>query len=170
MQPGEALGVAAQVAATLAGFAGIVVVFRPESARQWSALDRFRLRLLLSNSALPLGYSLFGILLLTIEPAPVGIWRWCSGFALLSQLPFVVVTGRSLREVPAADFLGVNKLIYYPIAVLGVIAMVLQVINFAVWKQFWPFFTAVFVHLIAAIVQFLRLLLLPPHISPGIRK
>jgi hypothetical protein len=37
MQPGEALGVAAQVAVTLAGFAGIVVVFRPESVHRWLA-------------------------------------------------------------------------------------------------------------------------------------
>lgn len=54
MEPGEALGLAAQVAVTLAGFAGVVVVFRPASVHQWSSLDRFRLRLLLSNSILPL--------------------------------------------------------------------------------------------------------------------
>ena len=35
MQPSEALGIAAQVAVTLAGFAGIVVVFRPDSVRRW---------------------------------------------------------------------------------------------------------------------------------------
>ena len=43
------LSVAAQVAVTLAGFAGIVVVFLTESVHQWSRADRFRLRLLLSN-------------------------------------------------------------------------------------------------------------------------
>jgi len=43
MQPDEALGVAAQVAVTLAGFAGVVVVFRPDSVHRWSRLDRFRL-------------------------------------------------------------------------------------------------------------------------------
>jgi hypothetical protein len=51
MEPNEALGIAAQVAVTLAGFAGIVVVFLPESVHQWSRVDRFRLRLLLSNVA-----------------------------------------------------------------------------------------------------------------------
>ena len=70
MQPSEALGVAAQVAVTLAGFAGIVVVFRPDSVHQWSALDRFRLSLLLMNSALPLGLAMFGMLMLSVEPAP----------------------------------------------------------------------------------------------------
>src|SRR6266480_3177798 len=65
MQPSEALDVAAQVAVTLAGFAGIVVVFRPQSIHEWSELDKLRLRLLLANSALPLVTSLFGILLQT---------------------------------------------------------------------------------------------------------
>ena len=50
MEPNEALGIAAQVAVALAGFAGIVVVFRPQSVHEWSRLDRFRLRLLLHNS------------------------------------------------------------------------------------------------------------------------
>lgn len=49
---------AAQVAVTLAGFAGIVVVLRPDSVHQWSALDRFRGSLLLMNSALPLGLAI----------------------------------------------------------------------------------------------------------------
>jgi len=55
MQPSEALGIAAQVAVTLAGFAGIVVVFRPDSVHRWSPLDKLRLQLLLTSSALPLG-------------------------------------------------------------------------------------------------------------------
>ena len=75
MEPGEALGLAAQVAVTLAGFAGVVVVFRPASVHQWSSLDRFRLRLLLSNSILPLAYSVIAIFLLTIKPSPDSIWR-----------------------------------------------------------------------------------------------
>ena len=51
MQPGEALDVAAQMAVTLAGFAGIVVVFRPQSVHKWLAIHKFRLRLLLANSS-----------------------------------------------------------------------------------------------------------------------
>jgi hypothetical protein len=47
MQPDEARGIAAQVAASPRRFAGVVVVFRPDSVHRWSRLDRFRLRLLL---------------------------------------------------------------------------------------------------------------------------
>ena len=86
MQPSEALGIAAQVAVTLAGFAGIVVVFRPDSVHRWSPLDKLRLQLLLINSALPLVESLFGMLLLTLDPPPASIWRWCSGVSFSAQV------------------------------------------------------------------------------------
>ena len=83
MEPGEAPGIAAQIAVALAGFAGVVVVFRRESVHEWSPIDKFRLRLLLTNSILPLAFCMIGLLLLTIRPAPAGIWRWCSGFAFV---------------------------------------------------------------------------------------
>jgi drug/metabolite transporter (DMT)-like permease len=70
MEPGEALGIAAQIAITLAGFAGVVVVFRRESIHEWSPADRLRLRLLLTNSILPLMLCMLGLLLLTIRPVP----------------------------------------------------------------------------------------------------
>lgn len=165
MQPGEALGVAAQVAVTLAGFAGIVVVFRPDSVHQWSALDRFRLSLLLMNSALPLGLSMFGMLMLSVEPAPASIWRWCSGVAFVAQVTVFNLMPKSRQRLSAVDMQAVNKWVFYGVGVITAAASALQVINFAVWNRFWPFFAAVFVHLFAALVQFLRLILLPPHRS-----
>src|ERR1051326_8014207 len=90
MEPGEALGIAAQIAVALAGFAGVVVVFRRESIHEWSPADRLRLRLLLTNSILPLVLCMIGVLLLTIRPLPTGIWRWCSGFAFVISLLFAI--------------------------------------------------------------------------------
>jgi hypothetical protein len=165
MQPSEALGVAAQVAVTLAGFAGIVVVFRPQSVREWSALDRFRLTLLLLNSAMPLGFALFGMLLLSVDPAPLSIWRWCSGFAFAGEVMAFVSMPNPRRRISTADLQTVNKFIFYGLAALATASAALQVFNFAVWNRFWPFFAAIFVHLSAAVIQFLRLLLLPPRDS-----
>src|SRR5215470_17751437 len=70
MEPGEALGIAAQIAVALAGFAGVVVVFRREAVHEWSGIDKLRLRLLLANSIVPLGLSMLGWLLLSIKPIP----------------------------------------------------------------------------------------------------
>ena len=46
---------------------------------------------------------------------------------------------------------------------LGTAALVLQVINLTVWNRFWPFFALIFMHLIAALAQFIRMVLLAPH-------
>lgn len=163
MQPGEALGVAAQVAVTLAGFAGIVVVFRPQSVHQWSALDKFRLQLLLTNSALPLADALFGMFLLTVTPSIPSIWQWCSGVAFSAQVLVIVLVRNPMRNIPREHFATVNRFLYYGVALLGTAAMALQSINMTRWNLFWPFFAMIFMHLIAALAQFVRMVLLPPH-------
>jgi hypothetical protein len=88
MEPGEALGVATQVAVALAGFAGVVVVFHSESVHEWSPVDKFRLRTLLGNSVLPLILCMIALLLLTVEPPILGLWRWCSGIAFIALLMY----------------------------------------------------------------------------------
>jgi hypothetical protein len=99
MEPGEALGIAAQIAVALAGFAGVVVVFRRESVHEWSPLDKLRLRLLLADSIVPLGLSMLGLLLLTIKPMPPGIWRWCSGIEFVLFLLFVIGNWKTFRRL-----------------------------------------------------------------------
>src|SRR3954465_4373589 len=99
MEPSEALGVAAQIGVALAGFAGVVVVFRREAVHEWSGIDKLRLRLLLANSILPLGLSMLGLLLLTAEPMPPGIWRWCSGITLVGTLLFVTEIVKFYRRL-----------------------------------------------------------------------
>ncbi|PYL95941.1 MAG: hypothetical protein DME28_00810, partial [Verrucomicrobia bacterium] len=63
MQPSEALSASAQVAVALAGFAGVVVAFRNRSVHEWSKIDKFRLRILLTNSAIPFVLSILGMVL-----------------------------------------------------------------------------------------------------------
>src|SRR5436190_8230523 len=93
----------------LGGFAGVVVVFRAESVHQRSRIDRFRLQLLLASSVSPLVYSLFAILLVTIPPPPESIWRWCSAFAVLFQVPLLIINSKMTRSLTCAEFKGVNK-------------------------------------------------------------
>src|SRR6184192_198738 len=88
MEPGEALTTAAQIAVALAGFAGVVVAFRSKSLHEWSPREQFRLWLLLGNALVPLFDCLLGMLLLAINPTPLSIWHWCSGFSLLLSFPF----------------------------------------------------------------------------------
>ncbi len=166
MDPGEALGTAAQVAVTLAGFAGVVVVFRRGSVHDWSAIDKLRLRFLLANSIFPLVFCMFGSVLLAINPPPVAIWRWCSGFTLLFLFAFAGATQGGFRFLPeqlkAKD---ASRRIFYPVAVLGAAMMLFQLYNVAILNVFWPFYAAIVFQLMVAMVQFARFILLPPH--PG---
>jgi polyferredoxin len=164
MEPGEALGIAAQIAVALAGFAGVVVVFRREAVHEWSGIDKLRLRLLLANSIVPLGLSMLGLLLLTIKPVPLEIWRWCSAMTFLGFLTFVVTTRKRFRRLNQQEVQrerGIRLVLYF-FGALGMAAMLLQVYNVALLGAFWPFFAAIVYQIIMAMAQFARMILLLP--------
>src|SRR6187200_685026 len=96
MEPTAALSASAQIAVAMAGFAGIVVALRNDSGHTWGEVETFWLRLLLLNSILPLGFSMFGLFLLTVPDVSPTIWRWCSGFAAMFLFPFAAMIGRTL--------------------------------------------------------------------------
>jgi hypothetical protein len=163
MEPGEALSTTAQIAVALAGFAGVVVVFRRESIHDWSPIDKFRLRQLLTNSILPLAFCMVGLLMLTIRPLPADIWRWCSGAAFVILLLFGIGTVKvfhrfDLQELHRA---GASRAVFYLTAAVGIAATLLQLYNAALLNAFWPFFTAIGLQLIAAMFQFARMVLAP---------
>ena len=122
-----------KVGVALAGFAGVVVVFRRESVHEWSGVDKLRLRLLLANSILPLGLSMMGLLLLTIKPTPPEIWRWCSAVALVVFLMFVATTGKSFRRLDLREVQRERgtRFMQYFFGALGMAAMLLQAYNVA---------------------------------------
>jgi len=163
MEPSEALSTASQIAVALAGFAGVVVVFRREAIHDWSALDKFRLRLLLANSVLPLGLCMMALLLLTVEPALTSVWRWCSGVAFVVFLAFGITVNISSRRLHLRQLQDASaNFIFHLFATLGWGAILLQLCNVALLGAFWPFFTGIVVQLIGAMFQFARMILQPP--------
>jgi hypothetical protein len=164
MGPGEALGIAAQVAVALAGFAGVVVVFRTESVHQWSAVDKFRLKLLLGNSVIPLILCLFGVFLLALNTPPVEIWRCCSGFAAAILFPYGVLMIRSARGLPRDQFFADRNaaLVFYPLFIVAWLVTFLQLYNLIFLGAFWAFFSSIVFQLLGGVIQFVRLIILPP--------
>ena len=51
---------------------------------------------------------------------------------------------------------------FYLFAILGTGTTLLHRYNIATLNAFWPFFTGIVVHLLAAMFQFARIILLPP--------
>jgi hypothetical protein len=164
MESGEALGIAAQIAVALAGFAGVVVVFRRESVHEWAAVDKLRLRLLLGNSLLPLGLCMLGMLLLTIEPSPAGIWRWCSGVAFVVSLLFAITMTKYFRrlDVRQVQREPATRFVFYLFGMFGIAANLLQLYNAVFPGVFWPFFAVIVFQIITALFQFARMILLLP--------
>jgi hypothetical protein len=164
MEPGEALGIAAQIAVALAGFAGVVVVFRREAVHEWSDLDKLRLRLLLANSILPLALSMLGLLLLTIKPMPPAIWTWCSGITLVVNLSFVTATRKIFRRLKIQNVQRErsSRFVLYLFGAFGVVSLLLQLYNIALLAAFWPFFAGIVFQLVTAMAQFARMILLLP--------
>ena len=167
MEPGEALTTAAQIAVALAGFAWVVVAFRSGSLHDWSAMDKFRLWLLLGNALAPLFACLFGMLLLTITPTPLSSWRWCSGFSLLLSFPFGLSSWRRISKLGPTVIknMGAYRYLFYMVGILGTAMVLSQFYNALVSGVFWLFYAAVIFPLAIGTLQFALMILLPPHTS-----
>jgi hypothetical protein len=159
MQPSEALSASAQVAVTLAGFAGVVVAFRSGSVHEWSKLDRFRLRILLFNSAMPFVMSIVGLLLATTTLDAVTTWRWCSLCTFVLMVLMSRSMSRGFRDFSREEFKlsGGRSITFYGASLLGVGATLLQLGNVIWLKTFWAFFAAIAIFLILAMAQFILL-------------
>ena len=158
MQPSEALSMSAQVAVTLAGFAGVVVAFRSGSIHQWSKIDKFRLRILLMNSAVPFVLSILGMALASTNLDQVLVWRLCS---LVTFVLIILIAPRSVRprDFTREEFekSGAKRSVFYAASFMGVAATLLQLYNFIRLQTFWPFFVAIATFLVLAMAQFVLL-------------
>lgn len=168
MQPSEALSMTAQVAVTLAGFAGVVVAFRNRAVHEWSSIDKFRLQVLLINSALPFMLSILAMLLLATRVDEVTVWRWSS----LGAFVFTAITGqfisRSFRTLSRDQLYasGSRRWIFYSSGVVGVAATLLQLYNVIRLQTFWPFFAVIATWLWLGMIQFVLLVTARPEPEP----
>lgn len=168
MQPSEALSTTAQIAVALAGFAGVVVAFRSGAVHQWSKVDKFRLRILLTNSATPFALSIGAMVLSSTSLDPQRLWQICSILAFV----VVILTGQQIttgmRTLSREDFQrgGVRRsvLVCGSVAITAVI--LLQLYNAISLKTFWPFFAMIATQLALGMLQFV-LLVVADHDQDG---
>jgi hypothetical protein len=159
MQPSEALSASAQVAVTLAGFAGVVVAFRNRAVHEWSKIDKLRLQLLLTNSAIPFVFSIFAMVLSSTTLGSPMIWRLCSLFTFVTMVSIANIFRRSFHQLSRKEFKasGGRTWIFYPASLLGIGATLLQLYNVITLQTFWPFFAAIATLLALAMIQFVLL-------------
>lgn len=164
IDPGEVLGAAAQVSVTLAGFAGVVVVFGRRAVHEWSGVDRFRLRLLLTTSAQALAYCMVGLLLLATSLEAHAVWVWSSALAIVLYVPTTVIGLQSFRQLLPGELeaAGASRPLFYGISILSLVGGALQLYNIFVARDFWPFFFLIVSAILASTLQFVRMILAQP--------
>lgn len=164
MSPDETLGVVVQVAVTLAGFTGVVAVFGTNPVHEWSRLNRLRLRLLLVMSSIPVALCLIVLVLLTTTLQKTVIWRSASAIAAFAFLTAAVVAQRGMSRVSAneLDRSDRGRVVFYTTSAVGAASILLLLYNAIVLGAFWPFLAAIVFSMLAALLQFVRLVLLRP--------
>jgi hypothetical protein len=163
MEPTAALGVSAQIAVAIAGFAGVVAAFRNDSVHDWGHVEKFWLRLLLVNSILPLVFSMVGLFLLSVTYQSPTTWRLCSAFATLFLVPYAVMIFRTVAGFAPGQLeaAGGTRFTSYALITILTAVCLLQLFNVAALAAFWPFFGAIVAQLLGAMYQFVRLVLSP---------
>jgi hypothetical protein len=83
---------------------------------------------------------MIGLLLLTVRPAPAGIWRWCSGFAFVMFLLFAVTMTKIFRRLDLQQIQRehATRFVFYLFGTLGIAANLLQLYKTAFLDAFWP--------------------------------
>jgi hypothetical protein len=163
MEPTTALSVSAQIAVSIAGFAGVVAALRSDSVHDWGPVEKFWFRPLLFNSILPLAFSMVGLFVLSIAHDSPAVWRSCSVLATLILVPYTTmiiktVIGFAPGQLESA---GGTRFTSYALVTLLIAVCLLQVCNLAVLATFWPFSGAIVALLLGATYQFVRLVLSP---------
>lgn len=99
----------------------------------------------------------------TVDPPPLGIWRWASACAFVVLVFFGALTGPAARQIPREQFAAdlTTRLLFYSLAVVAWLICLLQLYNVIVLHAFWPFFAMIVFQLMAGVIQFVRMILLP---------
>src|SRR5260370_6944550 len=164
MQPSEDLSTRAEVAVALGGFGGVVVAFRSRSVHEWSKIDKFRLRILLTNSAIPFAVSIIAMVLSSTALDAARVWQLCSITSFVMIVVVAQIVSRGYRRFSREEFAvaGGSRVAFFSSSVAGVAVTLLQLYNAIALKTFWPFFTAVATLLLPALSPFFPLFTPPP--------
>jgi len=160
MEAAEALGNAAQIAVTIAGFTGVAVVLGSGPVHQWPNVDRFRLAFLLAQSIFALAFCLIGLLLLATGLPHPFTWRWSSGLAAIAMIGIGAAISQSYRRVPLEELntAGWGTLVFGLVGTTQFGILGLLIYNAFALCAFWPFFAAIVAAILVATLQFVRLL------------
>ena len=156
--PHETLSIFAEVSVALVGFSGIVIAFGRRSLGSLSNLEKRRLSNLFSLSGLALLASLLVMALSHVDLSdPQILWRGASATLLLLSAPWLIWDMFKVRRLQALEKSQVNAYLLYSFNSVAVAMLFLQLANWLVIRQPWPFFLALVLVVAGALQQFILL-------------
>ena len=161
----ESLYNLAEIAIALAGFSGLVAVFRSERLGSWQARERFLFWLLLACALGCLFFALFPITLHLLGFADDAVWATSSA---LAASYYAVVAGAGwiahLRMNRAGHPTTRPAAVYVfpPLSVLVIVILVLNAVGIVFDRSVGVYHAALLFGLVAASTFFVFLLIFPP--------
>ena len=156
--PQATLSIFAEVSVALAGFSGIVIAFGRRPTSSLSPLEIRRLSNLFILSGLALLLSLLGISLLHLELKDAGLlWRSASAIVVLLATPWLIWDVVRVFRLERSEMAEVNTYIVVIFDSLAVAMLLLQLANWIVMAESWPFFLALVLMVAGAFQQFILL-------------
>jgi hypothetical protein len=157
----QALTAVAEVAIALAGFSGVVVVFR-RSEDPWLPEDRFRIAVLVISSFMTAAFAFLPLLLWGMVGAEHRVWQASSACWSIFGIWLIVWSRSRIARIVAEDPAvrervspGVPNLMLYGI---GPLFVLISISNAVLWGEFSPYLAVLVFGLVASGIQFGRIL------------
>jgi len=157
--PHDTLSIFAEIAIALAGFSGIVIAFGRRAIGSLSVLEIRRLSNLFTLSGVVLTFSLVGVSLLHVSDIdPNRFWSGFSGAVFLVAAPWLLRDVVKVSRLEKAEKAQVNMLLLVFFNTLAVVVVILlQLYNWILLREPWPFFLALALITAGAFQQFILL-------------
>jgi hypothetical protein len=156
--PQSTLSIFAEISVALAGFSGIVMSFGRRANSVLTKLEARRLSNLFILSGFALLLSLVWISLLHLDSIDTNLlWRSGSAVVVLLAIPWLVWDVVRVRRLGRAERLKANTYILVTFYSLVVLMLLLQLANWVLISESWPFFLALVLIVTGAFQQFVLL-------------
>jgi hypothetical protein len=156
--PQATLAIFAEISIALAGFSGIVMAFGRRRKSVANGLETRRLSNLFILSGFALLLSLIWISLLHLESIDMNqLWRTGSAVVVLMATPWLVWDVVRVLRLYRTERVEANAYIFVVFYSLAIAMLLLQIANWLLISESWPFFLALVLIITGAFQQFVLL-------------
>ena len=158
----ETLRSVSEIAITLTGFTGIVVVFGQRSGGVWNPLEWIRLRLLLETSIGVLFLAWVPILLQQLSFTPYSLWRISNGIQAFIHLTGIIILMWRIRKLDPKYWPKEEKILVFillPVSFSIILSQIAAAAGMIYDHVFFVFLLGLYYLMLLSAIHFLLLLM-----------